>query len=182
MSISSTLRMAPELTVSQWFNAKSPVTLKSHRGKVIVIEAFQMLCPGCVSHGLPQAQNIAAVFPPEKVQVLGLHTVFEHHAAMMPVSLEAFIHEYRLSFPVGVDEAGTDAIPKTMAAYGLRGTPSLLIIDQKGYLRASHFGQVPDLQVGAEIAALLSQSTPVADTSEDAEGCNEAGCPVPGSP
>jgi hypothetical protein len=37
-------------------------------------------------------------------QVIGLHTVFEHYAAMTPASLEAFIHEYRLSFPIGVDE------------------------------------------------------------------------------
>lgn len=180
MSTRSTLRMAPELMVSQWFNANNQITLENLRGKVVVIEAFQMLCPGCVSHGLPQAQNIAAFFPSDKVQVLGLHTVFEHHAAMTPVSLEAFIHEYRLNFPVGVDEAGADAIPKTMAAYGLRGTPSLVIIDRNGYLRAGHFGQVPDLQVGAEIAALLSEAGSAGETkhSEPVDECDENGCPI----
>lgn len=162
-------RPAPELSVSQWFNTDTPVLLKNLRGRVVVIEAFQMLCPGCVSHGLPQAQRIQAFFPAATVQVLGLHTVFEHHAAMQPVSLEAFIHEYRLTFPVGVDAAGAGALPKTMETYRLQGTPSLLLIDRNGHLRASHFGQVSDLQVGAEIAMLLSEPG----------SCTDTGCPAP---
>jgi peroxiredoxin len=149
------MKAAPELSVSQWFNTHETITLEKLRGKVIVIEAFQMLCPGCVSHGLPQAQRIATLFPANKVAVLGLHTVFEHHAAMTPVSLKAFIHEYRLTFPIGVDEAGSSKIPKTMEAYNLQGTPSLLVIDQNGVLRFNYFGQVSDLQIGAEIATLL---------------------------
>jgi len=151
------LKIAPQLSVSQWFNTDAPITLEQLRGKVVVIEAFQMLCPGCVSHGLPQALQIAGIFPIEKVAVLGLHTVFEHHDAMTPVSLKAFIHEYRLSFPIGVDQAGEANIPKTMAAYQLQGTPSLIIIDQMGQLRAIHFGQVNDIQIGAEIATLLAE-------------------------
>lgn len=88
--------------MSQWFNTDRPISLDDLAGEVVVIEAFQMLCPGCVSHGLPQAQRIASTFAGE-VTVLGLHTVFEHHEAMRPVSLEAFLHEYRIGFPVGVD-------------------------------------------------------------------------------
>jgi len=177
------LQAAPELMVTQWFNSKEAITLEKMRGKVVVIEAFQMLCPGCVSHGLPQATQIATLFPSDKVCVLGLHTVFEHHDAMTPVSLKAFIHEYRLSFPVGVDEVGPGGMPKTMAAYGLRGTPSLVIIDQNGLLRANHFGQVHDLQVGAEIATLLSEGATnmisARGQETNAEGCDESNCPVP---
>lgn len=180
MSTNNQMQSAPELSVSRWFNTDEPITLEKLRGKVVVIEAFQMLCPGCVSHGLPQAQRIAALFPRDRVAVLGLHTVFEHHAAMTPVSLEAFIHEYRLTFPIGVDEAGQGDIPQTMAAYRLRGTPSLMVIDQNGNLRANHFGQVSDLQIGAEIATLLSQSVPseMARSTNEADNarCNEAGC------
>lgn len=151
------MKVAPELLVSQWFNTGGPITLEQLRGKVVVIEAFQMLCPGCVSHGLPQARQIARIFPTGNVAVLGLHTVFEHHSAMTPVSLKAFIHEYRLTFPIGVDQAGEANIPKTMQAYQLQGTPSLIIIDQNGYLRATHFGQVHDIQIGAEVATLLAE-------------------------
>lgn len=176
---------APELMVSQWFNTETPISLSGLLGNVVVIEAFQMLCPGCVSHGLPQAQKIADVFPADKVSVLGLHTVFEHHAAMTPVSLRAFIHEYKLNFPIGVDEPGLKGTPRTMTALGLRGTPSLILIDQRGRLRANHFGHVDDLQVGAEIATLISEATPLKthDSANPGEpdGCDGVVCPVPAS-
>lgn len=77
---------------------------------------------------------------------------------MPPVALKAFIHEYRLSFPIGVDQSGENSIPKTMQAYQLQGTPSLLLIDRQGKLRAQYFGQVPDLRLGAQIEGLLSQN------------------------
>jgi peroxiredoxin len=149
---------APELQVTRWFNAPTPITLAALRGKVVVIEAFQMLCPGCVSHGLPQAQRVRRLFTEAQLAVLGLHTVFEHHAAMGEVALEAFLHEYRISFPVGVDAPSTNGpIPHTMAVYNLRGTPSLLLIDKQGRLRKQFFGQVEDLVLGAEIAVLLGE-------------------------
>lgn len=124
----------------------------------MVLHAFQMLCPGCVQHGLPQAQRIHAVFEPSEVAVIGLHTVFEHHSAMSPVSLRAFIHEYRIAFPVGVDATGAEGpVPQTMQAYGLRGTPSLLLIDRQGRLRRHSFGAEEDMAVGAAIATLLAE-------------------------
>jgi hypothetical protein len=98
-------------------------------------------------------------FPSETVAVIGLHTVFEHHAAMTPVSLEAFLHEYRITFPIGVDAAGSGPLPKTMEAFGMRGTPSLLLIDKMGTLRAHHFGEVSEMRIGAEIATLLNEAT-----------------------
>ena len=153
----------PELAVSQWFNASTPPTIAALRGEVVVIEAFQMLCPGCVSHGLPQAQRVADTFG-QDVTVLGLHTVFEHHQAMTPVSLEAFLHEYRIKFPVGVDEpAASGGIPVTMRHLGLRGTPSLLLVDRSGHLRSNTFGHVDELALGAQIARLIDEPEPEAD-------------------
>ncbi len=151
---------APELAVSQWFNTESGPTLAGLRGEVVVIEAFQMLCPGCVSHGLPQARRIADRFGND-LTVLGLHTVFEHHAAMTPTSLEAFLHEYRITFPVGVDQSEPgNTMPVTMRRYQLQGTPSLLAIDRSGTLRANAFGQVEDLGLGALLARLIDEPTP----------------------
>ena len=145
---------------SEWFNADAGLQLQDLRGRVVVVHAFQMLCPGCVQHGLPQAQRIHATFAAQDVAVIGLHTVFEHHAAMTPVSLRAFLHEYRVEFPVGVDARAADArdpIPVTMRAYGLQGTPSLLLIDRRGDLRLHAFGAAEDLLVGAAIAALVGE-------------------------
>ena len=130
------------------------------RGRVVVLHAFQMLCPGCVQHGLPQASRIRSAFSAHDVAVIGLHTVFEHHAAMTPVSLQAFLHEYRIAFPVGVDlpsNAQGDPVPQTMRAYGFSGTPSLVLIDRQGFLRRHSFGADDDLLVGAAIAALLAE-------------------------
>lgn len=155
-------RPAPPLEVSTWFNTQLPVSLADLRGQVVVIEAFQMLCPGCVSYGLPQAQRIVDTFGGD-VTLLGLHTVFEHHDAMTPVSLEAFLHEYRIGFPVGVDAhdrpGGT---PITMSRYQLRGTPSLVLIDRAGMIRLDAFGHVDDLSIGATLARLIDEASPVA--------------------
>ncbi len=143
--------------VSQWFNSERPLTLPELSGKVVVLHTFQMLCRGCVLHGTPQAQKVSQLFPKERVAVIGLHTVFEHHDAMSPVSLKAFIHENRLDFPIAVDEsvAETFPIPATMAHYRMQGTPSLLLFDKEGKLRKHAFGQVEDMALGAEIAALM---------------------------
>jgi len=147
---------APELQISEWINADQPVTLKNLRGRIVVLHAFQMLCPGCVQHGIPQAKKIHDAFDRKDLVVLGLHTVFEHHSVMGPAALKVFMHEYRIPFPVAVDHPGDSALPRTMQAFRLQGTPSLLIFDRQGELRAHHFGQVHDLIIGAEIATLLA--------------------------
>jgi peroxiredoxin len=152
-------RAAPEWTTARWFNSERALQLADLRGKVVLLHAFQMLCPACVHHGLPQAQRIQATFDQRDVAVIGLHTVFEHHAAMTPVSLQAFLHEYRIAFPVGVDAPSADArdpIPATMRAYGMQGTPSLVLIDRQGDLRRHTFGAEDDLALGAAIATLVA--------------------------
>jgi peroxiredoxin len=149
---------APELAISQWFNTPAPLTLSSLRGKVVLLHAFQMLCPGCVSHGTPQAEKAHRIFKGSDLQVIGLHTVFEHHAAMTPVSLEAFIHEYRLTMPVGVDQAGEGTpIPVTMGRYAMRGTPSHVLIGRDGTILHHGFGQEEDMALGARIASALAE-------------------------
>ena len=147
--------VAPPLLVDRWFNTPHDITLESLRGKVVVVEAFQMLCPGCVSHGIPQVQRIQAAFVSAEVVVLGLHTVFEHHEAMTPVSLAAFLHEYKVTFAVGVDRAHESGMPQTMRAYNMQGTPTLILIDAQGKLRKQWFGAVSDLVVGAEIMRVV---------------------------
>ena len=168
---------------SQWFNSP-PLQLADLRGRVVVLEVFQMLCPGCVSHALPQALEIAQTFSRDDVAVIGLHSVFEHHAAMTPTSLEAFLHEYRVGFPVGVDAAVAGSpIPATMQAYAMQGTPTTILIDRAGRLRLQHFGRLRDLAIGAQIAALVGESTPIAQPAPAAatnHGCDEHGCPLPG--
>ncbi|MCB1447190.1 MAG: TlpA family protein disulfide reductase [Rhizobiaceae bacterium] len=144
---------------ADWLNTDSPPTLSDFRGRVLAVEVFQMLCPGCVLHGLPQAQRLAQTFAGSDLAVIGLHSVFEHHAGNSRESLAAFLHEWRIRFPIAIDAPSEGGMPRTMAAWGLQGTPSLVLFDRLGQMRARHFGQVADLALGAEVMALIGEKT-----------------------
>ena len=152
--------LAPELSVSQWFNCDQPVTLAGLRSKVVLIHAFQMLCQGCVMAATPQAARVWLYYRQsaqrDRVAVIGLHTVFEHHHVMTPAALQVYLHEFRVPFPVGVDQpGGDDPIPVTMRAFRMQGTPTTLLIDRAGRLRKQHFGVDSDQALIREIDALI---------------------------
>lgn len=177
---------APAWSTSRWFNTPGPLTLETLRGRVVMLHAFQMLCPGCVSHGIPQAQRVASQFADSPVTVVGLHTVFEHHDVMGPDALAAFLHEYRVQFPVAVDHPGHagDPLPVTMRAYGMRGTPTVVLIDAAGRIRQQVFGAYDDLRLGRDLGVLMAEalSTKRRPSETDprrpvaAPGCDETGC------
>ena len=152
--------MASEWQVEVWLNTPAPLELSQLRGRVVLLHAFQMLCPGCVSHAVPQAERVHREYAELGVSVIGLHTVFEHHAAMLPLALEVFLHEYRVTHPVGVDVTVDGiAIPATMRRYGMRGTPTLILIDRVGKLRLHEFGRMEDLRLGMMLGQLLAESS-----------------------
>jgi hypothetical protein len=133
------------------------MALADYRGRPIVALAFQMLCPGCVQHALPQLKRIRELFGESQLAVLGLHTVFEHHEAQgRPEVLKAFLHENRIRLPVAIDAPGEDGVPLTFRAYDMQGTPTVLLIDAEGQLRSQGFGHVDDLRLGAAIGSLLA--------------------------
>jgi peroxiredoxin len=144
-------------TTSEWFNS-DPLEVADLRGRVVVLEAFQMLCPGCVGHALPQALRLVRTFGRE-LAVIGLHTVFEHHEAMTPVALKAFLAQYRIGFPVGVDvHEGRRPEPVTFGRYDMQGTPTTVLIDRDGKVRTQHMGLIDDMPLGAAVARLLDES------------------------
>lgn len=151
---------APAWRVAHWLNVSDPLSLAALRGRAVFAIAFQMLCPGCVSQGLPQAQRARAAFPERDLAVIGLHTVFEHFEAQgSPATLAAFLHEYGIGFPVGIDAAAPDGgAPLTMRAYGMQGTPTTLLIDRAGRLRLNRLGHLDDMRLGAALATLISET------------------------
>jgi thiol-disulfide isomerase/thioredoxin len=177
--------LAPPWRTTEWLNTPEPLTLERLRGRVVLLHAFQMLCPGCVSRGIPQAQRVAELFADAPLAVVGLHTVFEHHDAMKVESLRAFLHEYRVRFPIGVDapDPRGGPIPQTMRAYGMRGTPTTILIDAQGRLRRQFFGVHEDLLLGAELQALLLEAAMAAEGRASAPdamaGCDASGCVLP---
>jgi hypothetical protein len=181
--------LLPEWDVSIWLNTPASLTLASLRGRVLLLHAFQMLCPGCVTYGLPQAERVRQAFPAAELTVVGLHTVFEHHNVMTVPALQAFVNEYRWSFPIGVDQPDRRGGPsRTMTRYGLRGTPSCIVLDHNGRVRLHHFGQMEDLALGALLGGLIAerQSTdeepaeaPASRPGETSAGaCSPSACAV----
>jgi hypothetical protein len=173
--------LLPDWHVSTWLNTPAPLTLQGLRGKVVLLHTFQMLCPGCVAYGLPQAERVRQTFPATELAVVGLHTVFEHHAVMNVDALRAFIHEYRWSFPIGVDEPDGHGGPsRTMTSYGLRGTPSCLVLDRQGRVQFHHFGQIDDLELGALLGRLIGSPAAPGTANHAPQGeavvCTPAGC------
>ena len=161
----SKLVLAPEIEVQTWINRSEPLSIKDLRGKVVVLHAFQMLCPGCVSHSLPQASTMHQLFPESDLQVIGLHTVFEHHEVMNVEALKAFAYEYRLSFPIAVDmPAEVGPIPSTMDKYAMRGTPTLIVIDRNGFIRLQHFGRISDMELGSVLGQLIAEKSDSSDS------------------
>ncbi len=183
----------PPWQVSTWLNTPAPVTLQSLRGRVVLLHAFQMLCPGCVAYGLPQAERVRQALPASDMAVVGLHSVIEHHAVMTVDALQAFIHEYRWSFPIGVDQSdGRGGASLTMTRYGLRGTPSCIVLDRQGQVRLHHFGHMDDLALGSLLGGRIAGEetvdpglrVPGARTSlaswPTADTCSPTACVLPG--
>jgi hypothetical protein len=159
----TTTTYAPEFLVQTWFNTDRPLLLSGLRGRVVVLAAFQALCPNSVGVGIPQAQRIFETFEPKDVTVIGLHATFEHHDALNAAVIKAFIKEYRLKFPIALDQPNPSSpIPHTMDRYKMRGTPSIVLIDRHGLVRKHAFGPVDDLRIGAEIGALTQESVSAA--------------------
>lgn len=147
----------PEIAASEWLLSNG-VSFAAERGKVVLLYAFQMLCPGCVVHASPQVQRVRDFYSEELLTVVGLHSVFEHHEAMRIESLRAYLSEFKYTFPVAVDRhSGGNPLPDTMVQLGLKGTPSILLIDKRGRLRRHFFGRMEDLRLGTEIGLLLGE-------------------------
>ncbi|MCB2005483.1 MAG: TlpA family protein disulfide reductase, partial [Rhodoferax sp.] len=59
---------------------------------------------------------------------------------------------------VGIDMPGDPGpLPRTMQAYRMEGTPTLLVFDRQGQLQLNQLGQVDDMALGALLGELLAQ-------------------------
>ena len=67
---------APNFGVSEWVQG-IPTNFDQEKDKVILLEVFQVNCPGCFMHAIPEAINIYNKYKDEGVRVLGLATAFE---------------------------------------------------------------------------------------------------------
>jgi hypothetical protein len=62
-------------------------------GNVIVVEVFQVNCPGCFLYGLPQAVNLYEKFKDKGVKVIGVATAFEDYDKNTLENLKLLVSE-----------------------------------------------------------------------------------------
>jgi thiol-disulfide isomerase/thioredoxin len=67
---------APNLAVSTWVQGKA-TNIEEERGNVVLVEVFQVNCPGCFLYGIPEAIEIYRKYRDNGVTVIGLATAFE---------------------------------------------------------------------------------------------------------
>ena len=125
---------APELKVSEWVQG-GPISLKDYKGKVIVVEVFQVNCPGCFIYGIPEAIDTYQKYKNNGVVVLGLATAFEDFDKNTLENLKLLLQEskvigetlttlsyqnkllnegklsYNIPFPVGMDMLLKERLP-----------------------------------------------------------------------
>ena len=117
---------APNLAVSQWMQGR-PTNIDQERGNVILVEVFQVNCPGCFTHGIPQAIDLYQKYSSSGLRVLGVATAFEDYDKNTPDNLKLLLTtgevigetrkvlteygrlqpgyklSYKIPFPVGMD-------------------------------------------------------------------------------
>ncbi|MGI0065148.1 MAG: peroxiredoxin family protein [Nitrosotalea sp.] len=67
---------SPNLQVSEWIQGL-PTNIDKEKDNVVLIEVFQVNCPGCFMYGIPQAIDVYQKYRKEGVTVLGIATAFE---------------------------------------------------------------------------------------------------------
>ena len=116
---------APNLNVSTWVQGM-PTNFDQEKDHIIVVEVFQVNCPGCFLYGIPETIKIYNKYQDEGVRVLGLATAFEDYDKNTLENLELLLKTgevigetkkaltqygtiddsklpYKIPFPVGMD-------------------------------------------------------------------------------
>jgi thiol-disulfide isomerase/thioredoxin len=126
--------LAPELKVSEWVQGGAS-NLKEYQGNVVVVEVFQVNCPGCFIYGIPEAIDTYQKYKNNGVVVLGLATAFEDFDKNTVENLRLLLKEnkvigetlttltyqskllnegrlsYYIPFPVGMDMLVKEKLP-----------------------------------------------------------------------
>lgn len=69
-------RMAPNFGVSSWVQG-TPTNFDRERDHIVVLEVFQVNCPGCFMYAIPEAIGVHERYKDSGVHVIGLATAFE---------------------------------------------------------------------------------------------------------
>ncbi|MBT8128404.1 MAG: TlpA family protein disulfide reductase [Gammaproteobacteria bacterium] len=69
-------KAAPEIQVETWVQGE-PLSISELHGRVVLVEVFQVNCPGCFVHALPTVLHLHQAYHDQGLSVIGLATAFE---------------------------------------------------------------------------------------------------------
>lgn len=125
---------APEIAgIESWINSK-PLTLKSLRGKVVLIDFWTYSCINCV-RTLPYVTSWDKKYRDKGLVILGIHTP-EFDFEKKIDNVKAAVEKHGIKYPVALDNAFS-----TWDAFNNRYWPAHYLIDQKGNVVYTHFGE-----------------------------------------
>jgi hypothetical protein len=124
-----------DISVETWVQG-GPMTLNDLVRSVVLVEVFQVNCPGCFLYSLPKAIQLHETYKEKSLVVIGLATAFEDYDKNTLGNLQRLIEtgevigetlkaltrqgmltdnklEWRLPFPVGMDCVLPDTEPVT---------------------------------------------------------------------
>ncbi len=126
--------------------AGKPHALKDYKGKVVVLDFWYRGCGWCM-RAVPQMKQLAAEFKQAPVAIIGMN--------IDPVEADAkFVVD-----KMGLNYATLRVDRKLPEQFGVRGYPTLVIIDPQGKVQDLHVGYSPTLQqeVGEIVRQLLAK-------------------------
>lgn len=125
---------APEFTgINHWLNSE-PLTMKSLRGKVVLVDFWTYSCINCV-RTLPYTTKWFDKYRDQGLVVVGVHApefAFEKDMD----NVKAAIAQYKINYPVAQDND-----LQTWRAYSNQFWPAEYLIDQQGNVVYTHFGE-----------------------------------------
>jgi cytochrome c biogenesis protein CcdA/thiol-disulfide isomerase/thioredoxin len=148
------LGAAPDFTATQrWFNTPGggPLRLARLRGHVVLVDFWTYTCINCI-RTLPFLKGLYAAYHPYGLEIVGVETpefTFEQEASNV---LQA-IRSDGLRYPVVQDN-----VYGTWNAYGNEYWPAEYLIDARGEVRHTQFGEGDYKQSEAAVRALLYQA------------------------
>jgi len=116
-----------------WLNSP-PLSPKSLRGKVVVIDFWTYSCINCL-RALPYVEGWAEKYKDAGLVVIGVHTpefAFEKERA----NVEKAVRDLKISYPVAIDSDY-----RIWQAFNNEYWPAHYFIDGKGRIRYHHFGE-----------------------------------------
>lgn len=133
-----------------WLNS-SPLSAKSLRGKVVLINFWTYTCINSL-RPMPYVKSWAAKYKGAGLVVIGVHTPefsFEHERS----NVEWATRTLAISFPVAIDSDYN-----TWRAFHNEAWPAQYIVDAEGHIRYQHYGEGEYVQMEHVIQTLLKEN------------------------